>query len=724
MSSSDRSWQSRESELRAPWLSGVLIVVLAVLGLADLQLIDSSSRLAALLEGEDQQAIGEATRFFDQAALVVVFATATAYLFFIWWLAHRSAQLNRLRVAGQEYSPGWVVVALFLPGLSAFLPYRIVAELWRSSQSPVDFSDTRAWRGGTVGALVGWWWFVGVVATIFWALWFYGLATVGSGLPPELERIDQFLQITLVACATQLSATVLTFLLTLALDRRQLQRFREVQDRYVVTKPAASGIARQGRLAAGGPLSAALCLRALGMGAAFQALFLLLGAVLELPPWWYFISTQLALLAVALTIARSEGVTLRRLAAIAKPRRGDLLAGLLTGIGALGLALFLLVPKLERFAGARQDRLQEMTQVVPGLFIVLTILIVAPLVEEILFRGVLFEALSSALPPAAVVVLTAGLFAVVHGNLPQMIATFVLGIHCGLARAASGSVWPAVLIHFLNNLGAMLVYPLVETRNDFLALGSVPFMVLLVVGYGLFYDFYPGELWRRGWETAVALFEHERQLSSRAEVLPRADTPRAPEVLPRADTPRTPEVPPRADTPRTPEVPPRADTPRTPEVPPRADTLRALEVRDQWDVLRAQLWGGPVAHGLAVALAIFFSLQHLMGILSGWRSVGAVLFSAAFFGFWAWAMWSERKAHSAICLVMFTVAKVFSGLLYGFNLRSIVVGGVFLSGTLAVFRGHPFRALPSMPTPAPRLDPDDRPAQGEEAGVHRETPTS
>jgi uncharacterized protein len=82
--------------------------------------------------------------------------------------------------------------------------------------------------------------------------------------------------------------------------------------------------------------------------------------------------------------------------------------------------------------------------------------LIAPLVEELLFRGLLQPALSARLGPAAGLWLTAGLFTLAHGSAGGVFH-LVAGLAYGLVARRAGSIWPAVVVHGLNNAAAVLL---------------------------------------------------------------------------------------------------------------------------------------------------------------------------------------------------------------------------------------------------------------------------
>jgi membrane protease YdiL (CAAX protease family) len=87
----------------------------------------------------------------------------------------------------------------------------------------------------------------------------------------------------------------------------------------------------------------------------------------------------------------------------------------------------------------------------------MTLIVLAPLAEELLFRGYLFGKLRSFLPVWVVIVVTALAFGSMHlpgsGGLQWLVAadTFALGLVLGYMRYKTGSIWAGVVLHALKN---------------------------------------------------------------------------------------------------------------------------------------------------------------------------------------------------------------------------------------------------------------------------------
>ena len=75
----------------------------------------------------------------------------------------------------------------------------------------------------------------------------------------------------------------------------------------------------------------------------------------------------------------------------------------------------------------------------------------APIVEELVFRGAI-QQLARPLGERQAVTLQAVLFAVQHRGPAGMAYALVCGLVLGTIRSRTGSVWPGMLLHTLNNL--------------------------------------------------------------------------------------------------------------------------------------------------------------------------------------------------------------------------------------------------------------------------------
>lgn len=81
----------------------------------------------------------------------------------------------------------------------------------------------------------------------------------------------------------------------------------------------------------------------------------------------------------------------------------------------------------------------------------ISLVVVAPFAEEVLFRGYLFGKLRKYMPLWGAILITSVLFAVVHGQWNVGLDVFALSIVLCLLRVYTGSLWASILLHMLKN---------------------------------------------------------------------------------------------------------------------------------------------------------------------------------------------------------------------------------------------------------------------------------
>jgi membrane protease YdiL (CAAX protease family) len=89
------------------------------------------------------------------------------------------------------------------------------------------------------------------------------------------------------------------------------------------------------------------------------------------------------------------------------------------------------------------------------------IAILPPLVEEITFRGVLLERFAVKWRVGVAVIVSAVFFGILHAD---PVGAGMFGVVTGLLYLRTGSLWPGIIIHFVNNLVALLAIRIVGTE--------------------------------------------------------------------------------------------------------------------------------------------------------------------------------------------------------------------------------------------------------------------
>ncbi|MBK6910780.1 MAG: CPBP family intramembrane metalloprotease [bacterium] len=86
------------------------------------------------------------------------------------------------------------------------------------------------------------------------------------------------------------------------------------------------------------------------------------------------------------------------------------------------------------------------------------IAVLPAIVEEHLCRGVMLRGMLQGMGRWPAILIVAGIFALLHMNPYRLLPTFVLGVLLGYLAVSSGSIFPAMLGHFVNNALSYLVF--------------------------------------------------------------------------------------------------------------------------------------------------------------------------------------------------------------------------------------------------------------------------
>ena len=95
----------------------------------------------------------------------------------------------------------------------------------------------------------------------------------------------------------------------------------------------------------------------------------------------------------------------------------------------------------------------------------LALVIAAPIIEEVIFRGFLFARLKKHLGVIVSVIGTSLVFAILHQQLNVGIDVFALSIMLCILRIVTGSIWAGVILHMTKNGLAffiLFVYPMIQ----------------------------------------------------------------------------------------------------------------------------------------------------------------------------------------------------------------------------------------------------------------------
>ena len=90
--------------------------------------------------------------------------------------------------------------------------------------------------------------------------------------------------------------------------------------------------------------------------------------------------------------------------------------------------------------------------------------VLAPLCEEVFFRGFLFNGFRKTYGWKKAGLLSSAFFSLAHLDPVALIPTFILGCLLAYLFHKSNSIWPGIIIHFLvNSFGFCMIYAMMQT---------------------------------------------------------------------------------------------------------------------------------------------------------------------------------------------------------------------------------------------------------------------
>lgn len=128
-----------------------------------------------------------------------------------------------------------------------------------------------------------------------------------------------------------------------------------------------------------------------------------------------------------------------------------------------------------------------------GAWTVATLVVMAPLFEEVLFRGVILESTRMRYGVIAAWLLSSVVFALVHVHPTVAVNAFFMGLILGFIYIASDSLWASIILHAVNNgiayvvltagYGMATIAQLVDNRTVYLLIYAAAAVVFFGSGF-------------------------------------------------------------------------------------------------------------------------------------------------------------------------------------------------------------------------------------------------
>ena len=148
---------------------------------------------------------------------------------------------------------------------------------------------------------------------------------------------------------------------------------------------------------------------------------------------------------------------------------------------------------LEDIAQATTEKMLDVDTIGGLLFNLVVIALIPAIGEELTFRGVLQQSLTRRMNPHIAIILSAAIFSFIHFQFYGFLPRMFLGLLMGYMFYITNSLWTSMLMHFLNNGAAVVLYYLSnkgviedaehfgETTNVWIIMASAAVTIGLIV---------------------------------------------------------------------------------------------------------------------------------------------------------------------------------------------------------------------------------------------------
>lgn len=120
-------------------------------------------------------------------------------------------------------------------------------------------------------------------------------------------------------------------------------------------------------------------------------------------------------------------------------------------------------------------------------FLMLYLTLIAPIIEEILFRGIILNGLLKKYSPAKAILFSSLLFSIFHGNLPQMFNALAFGILLGFIYIKTKSLYAVTFSHIIANTSLYILEklevlsPIIRNSVFLVILGSLTLAIFIIL---------------------------------------------------------------------------------------------------------------------------------------------------------------------------------------------------------------------------------------------------
>lgn len=222
------------------------------------------------------------------------------------------------------------------------------------------------------------------------------------------------------------------------------------------------------------------CFGLLGIYLAITLLIAMVSLHLAEQTWYIFVATLIIntlVILIALQMKQASGRSLFQSSITAKPVVFIVLSLMVLANIIVMDPLVNLIPMPEVFQEMFKNILTK------NVWSLLTVVLVAPVTEELLFRKIMLPGLVSSHGEKKGIIWSAVFFALFHMNPWQAIGAFVIGLFLAWLYLRTQNIWLCMFVHFINNSIAFAGFYMTDDANITIAdiLGSNSLMIIVML---------------------------------------------------------------------------------------------------------------------------------------------------------------------------------------------------------------------------------------------------
>lgn len=185
-----------------------------------------------------------------------------------------------------------------------------------------------------------------------------------------------------------------------------------------------------------------------------------------------------------------EGKNIAYIYKLKRIKLKDILYIILMGI-ALSIVLSILIDFLTQLFPSYEEVSNRITSQTSSILNIMCIVVLVPIYEEIIFRGIIFNHLKENYKIGIAIVVQALVFGIEHGNIVQSIYTFILGIVLALMYMYFNSIYANIMLHMIFNLFGGVIDLKLYSLNEFMyyILATICFVFLIIASYKMVLDY-------------------------------------------------------------------------------------------------------------------------------------------------------------------------------------------------------------------------------------------